>query len=180
MKCYSQASSDVLETHIARMQAEHHPDLQGVTIGALFVFDTESSEPVLMHQGYGALAVVRITPMRERALGVADAVIVVDRSSWLGLKALQRDALIDHELEHLRRAIDEDTGKAKFDALNRPKLRMRHHDHQLGWFDSIARRHGENSPEMLQAKQLLQQTQQLYFDFGQVVQNRTPASAGTH
>lgn len=172
MKTYSAASADLLK-RIERMQEEHHPDLAKVTVGALFVFDDEKSESVLKHQGYPAAAVVRITPLKDRALGLADAIVVVDRAYWAGLGAAQMNALIDHELEHLTTVVDPDTGKRKFDGLDRPKLAMRQHDHQLGWFDAVARRHGEASPEICQARQLLEQTKQLYFDFGQVIAARS-------
>jgi hypothetical protein len=172
MKTYSAASADLLK-RIERMQAEHHPDLAKVTVGALFVFDDEKSESVLKHQGYPAAAVVRITPLKDRALGLADALIVVDRTHWQKLGPAQMNALIDHELEHLTTVLDPDTGKPKFDGQNRPKLQMRQHDHQLGWFDAIARRHGEASPEICQARELLEQTKQLYFDFGQVIAARS-------
>lgn len=165
MKTYSAASQD-LATCIANMQAQHHEDLVDVAIGALFVFDSESNEPVLSHHGYPASAMVRIAPLRERALGVADAVIIVDRATWQTLSAPQKDALIDHELQHLARVENSKDGGKAFDALDRPKLAMRRHDHQLGWFDAIAQRHGQASPEMRQAKQLLAVSQQLYFDFG--------------
>lgn len=177
MKTYSAASSD-LEQHIARMLAEHHTDLDGVTVSALFVFDEESSEPVLKHQGYPAGAVVSIVPVKQRVLGVADALIVVDRSYWQTLSARQRDALVDHELTHLTRVIaeatDEEPEHPKCDSIGRPKLAMRQHDHQLGWFDDIARRHGDASPEMRQAKQLLESTQQLYFDFASIPAPNSP------
>lgn len=171
MKTYSESSSDV-DASINRMLKSYHDELRDVTIGALFVFDEEGSEPVLKFQGYPAAAVVKITGLRDRALGIADAVITVDRATWQTLSAPQKDALIDHELEHLERVLDEETERPKFDSLDRPKLRLRRHDHQLGWFDSVAARHGEASMEMRQAKQLMTQTQQLmtqtqqlYFDF---------------
>lgn len=172
MKTYSAASADLLK-RIERMQAEHHPDLAKVTIGALFVFDDEKSESVLKHQGYPAAAVVRITSLKDRALGISDALIVVDRAHWSSLDAARMNALVDHELEHLTTVLDLDTGKPKFDGMDRPKLSMRQHDHQLGWFDAIARRHGEASPEIVQARALLEQTKQLYFDFGQVIAARS-------
>lgn len=165
MKTYSASSAD-LEKVIDRMKSEHHPDLDSVSVSALFVFDDESGEQLLKHQGYPAAAVVSITPVRQRALGVADAVIVVDRAEWTSLTAAQRDALIDHELTHLTRVVDEETGRPKCDAVDRPKLAMRRHDHQLGWFDEVAKRHGEASAEMRQARSLVAQTGQMYFDFG--------------
>lgn len=168
MKTYSTASEDVL-SHIARMHSQYHPELENVTVGALFVFDDETGEPALKHQGYLAAAVVSITPTKQRALGVPDAVIVVDRAHWLTLTAPQRDALMDHELEHLDRVISKDTEDSpaapQFDSIGRPKLALRRHDHQFGWFDDVARRHGDASPEIRQAKALVAMTSQLYFDF---------------
>lgn len=176
MKTYSAASQD-LASCIERMQQQHHADLEDVAIGALFLFDDESPDHVLTHQGYPCAAVVRITPLRQRALGVPDAVIVVDRAGWQSMKPAERDALIDHELQHLARVEDSKAGGPAFDALNRPKLAMRRHDHQLGWFDVIAQRHGQASPEMRQAKQLLKVSQQLYFDFG-TARSSDAAAAG--
>lgn len=169
MKTYSAPSDDVLG-HITRMHQQYHPEIEDATVGALFVFDDETGEACLKHQGYAAAAVVSITPTKQRALGVADAIIVIDRATWLTLAAKQRDALIDHELEHLDRVISKDTEDSpaapQFDSLGRPKLAMRRHDHQFGWFDDIARRHGDASPEVAQARNFLAVTQQLYFDFG--------------
>jgi hypothetical protein len=163
MKTYSQApdASDCIE----KIQSAHHEHLEDVTVSALFVFDTESSDPVLKHQGYPAGAVVRITPLKDRAVGIADATIVIDRAGWLALSQRQRDALIDHELTHLTRVTDKESGDPVFDALDRPKLAMRRHDHQFGWFDEVAQRHGEASPEVRQARHLMESSGQLYFDF---------------
>lgn len=165
MKSYSVASEDV-DRLIEQVRSEYYsPDLDGVTIAALFVYDLEATEPVLMHGGYPAQAVCRITPVRDRALGVADAVIVIDRSNWLSLNVRERIALLDHEIHHLERVVDEDTELPKCDAVDRPKLRIRKHDRQLGWFDVIAQRHGDASAEVRQAKQMIAETGQMYFDF---------------
>jgi hypothetical protein len=163
MKTYSQAP-DVTDT-IEKIQTDHHEDLEGVTVTGLFAFDTESSEPVLKHGGYPAGAVVHITPLKDRALGVADATIVVDRAGWLALSQRQRNALLDHELTHLTRKVDKESAGPVCDALDRPKLVMRRHDHQFGWFDEVAQRHGEASPEVRQARVLMEISGQLYFDF---------------
>lgn len=167
MKTYS-AAPDVCDC-IEKIRGQHHEDLKGVTIVGLFAFDLESSLPVLKHQGYDAGAVVRITPLKDRALGVSDATIVVDRAGWLSLSQRQRDALIDHELTHLAVKTEEEEGAKEpaivFDAIGRPKLLMRKHDHQFGWFDEVAQRHGQASPEVRQAKRLMESSGQLYFDF---------------
>lgn len=156
-KTYSTVSDEVTRI-IENMRSEYHLELIGITIAALFVYDLEASEPVLTHGGYPAQAVVRLTPVRDRALGVADAVIVLDRSNWLTLTAPQRDALIDHELHHLELVVNEETGTPQWDAVDRPKLAIRKHDHQFGWFDAVAERHGDASPEVRQAKQLIAAT----------------------
>lgn len=163
MKTYSQAPD--IDTTIGKIQLKHHEDLKDVTVSGLFVFDTETTLPCLKHQGYPAGAVVRITPLKDRALGISDATIVIDRAGWLALSQRQRDALVDHELTHLARKVDKDTGEMVFDALDRPVLKMKKHDHQYGWFDEVAQRHGEASPEVRQARRLMEHRGQLYFDF---------------
>lgn len=165
MKTYSQAPD--VESCIEKIRSAHHRELEDVSISALFAFDAEeSSKAVLAHQGYPAAAICRITPLRDRALGVADAQIVVERSSWISLSQRQRDALIDHELTHITRKVDEENDDEPLsDVLGRPKLVMRKHDHQFGWFDEVAKRHGQASPEVRQARKILEATGQLYFDF---------------
>jgi hypothetical protein len=165
VKTYSQASDDVLRIIEAIRSQYHSPDLDGVIIGARFVYDTEASEPVLKHGGYPAQAVCRITPVADRAMGMPDALITIDRSNWISLTPAQRNALIDHEITHLERAVEKETGLPKFDAVDRPKLKMRRHDHQLGWFDRVADRHGKASAEVRQATALMQESGQIYWDF---------------
>jgi hypothetical protein len=172
-KRYSQASGDVTD-RIVQLREKHHAELKDVTIDGLFIFDDESSDPVLMHQGYPAAGLARIVPLRDRAAGLSDCQIIVDRATWQGLAGEQKNALIDHELNHFEPAIDKH-GKRKFDALDRPKMRIRKHDWQLGWFDCIAERHGEASLEVMTARQLVAESGQLYFDF--VSFTTTPAAS---
>ncbi len=165
MKTFSDASEDVLISQ-EQMTKAHHEELRKVKVTALFIYDDEEPKQVLMHQGYRAAAMIRICSLRERASGTADAVMIVDRACWLEMSKPQRDALVDHELMHLELVEDEQTGKTKYDAIGRPKLRMRKHDHQFGWFDAVALRHKEASIEVSQARALIASTGQLYFDFG--------------
>lgn len=164
MKTYS-AAPDASMT-IEDMQDTYHSELQHVNVAALFVFDTDASEPVLKHQGYPAQAVVRITPIRERALGMADATIVIDRSNWLTLSQRQRYALVDHELTHLVRVLDNETGTPVCDVLDRPKLKIRPHDMQIGFFTEVLQRHGDASYEARVTRQMFEVVSQLNFDFG--------------
>lgn len=161
-KQYSAVSEDVLR-RIERLREKHYAELEGVTICGLFVFNGES-EHVLMHHGYPALAVIKKTPTVQRAAGLADALLVIDRYTWSSLVGAQMDAAIDHELHHLVRELD-DAGKPTFDSVDRPKISIRLHDHNFGWFDEIAARHGAASIEVMQASALMKAAGQLYFDF---------------
>lgn len=162
-KQYAQVGID-LTRRIDRVRAEYHPLLKRVTVGALFVFGDEEAA-VLEHQGYPAAAVIKIVGTKERAAGMADALLVVDRYVYGGLTDPQRDAMVDHELYHLEPVIDEHTEKPKLDSLGRPQLTLRRHDRQFGWFDEVAQRHGDNSLEVIQAKSIVASTRQLYFPF---------------
>lgn len=164
MKTYSQAPD--ADTCIEKIHAAHHEDLDGVTVSALFVFDNETTLPCLKHQGYPAGAVVRITPLKDRALGIADATIVIDRAGWLALSQRQRDALVDHELTHLNRKVDKETGEQLVDVLERPKLAMRKHDIQVGFFKEVLERHGDASYEARATRQIFEMVSQMQFDFG--------------
>lgn len=53
--------------------------------------------------------------------------------------------------------------KPILDDAGRPKLRLRHHDRSFGWFDEVAKRHGDESHEVRQAKQFADEAGQLYF-----------------
>jgi hypothetical protein len=98
--------------------------------------------------GYKALAIVKVTTLRERTLGQADAVITIDGDKWPDLTAAEQKALIDHELEHLEPHCDRKTGEPLKDDRGRPRLYCRLHDWQLGGFDAVARRHKEHSIEV--------------------------------
>ena len=76
----------------------------------------------------------------------------------------KKDALLDHELYHLEVQRNKH-GKPKLDCNRRPKLTMRLHDRQYGWFDEIAQRHGSASIECQQAMGLYLAGKQTYFQF---------------
>lgn len=164
-KAYGKAGLDVLR-RIKNLRDKHHEDLKDVTLAALFVYDDDQDQHVLSHRGYPAIAITKIVPLRDRAAGLPDAMIVIDRHTYGTLTAKQMDAMLDHELHHLELVVDDKTGTPKCDAIGRPKLAMRKHDHSFGWFDEIARRHGQHSIEVMQASALVETTGQLYFEWG--------------
>lgn len=158
----------------------HHPLRDaGLLIECLFAHATtdDNGDKVgvaLKHQGYPCAAVVKIIGLKERTAGRADVEIVIDGDRWDEWSDEEKDALIDHELEHLELKLDKD-GLLVRDDLDRPKLRLRKHDQQFGWFDAIARRHGAASFEAKQATEFFNNPdrKQMYlFDAGYLESKR--------
>jgi Putative phage metallopeptidase len=181
-KTYEDAPVELTTTIIDARQMWHPVlDRCEVTASALLEadYDKDSGElcSSLVVGGYPAAAMVKITPLRDRALGVADAVIVVDARWWADHPdELERRALIDHELTHLevcsdpagRVTIDGDgelVGKPVSDDRGRPKLRIRKHDFVIGGFIEVARRHKQRAVEVQQVEMLQNSLGQWAWDF---------------
>jgi hypothetical protein len=124
-----------------------HPDLDE---------DGAPKGPPVTLNGYPCAAKVKITAPKDRAKGCGDAEILIDHDLYQELPDAERDALLDHELQHL-----ESTGE--FDDMGRPKLTMRLHDHSFGWFDAIAARHGRASFELRQFERFQRETYGLFW-----------------
>lgn len=170
MSSYKKAPAEVGQI-VERMLEKYHTPLKdaGVTVDCLLAFPNtdengDSVGPAIKHQGYAANAVVRVVNLRDRTKGMGDVEIIVDGEQWDTWSADQKDALIDHELEHLELREDKD-GLIIRDDLNRPKLRIRKHDHQFGWFDSVARRHGKASFEVAQYERFQEAHRQQWLPF---------------
>jgi len=157
---YTEANAEVSD-RIARMMAQFHGELHtaGVTIEALFATSEEGA--AVKHHGYACLAKVKINSYELRVQSHHDAKITIDRTGWDNLNPSERDALIDHELEHLKVQTDEHK-VVQTDDLGRPKLRIQLHDQQFGWFDCIARRHGPASQEVQQYEAFARTKKQLW------------------
>lgn len=165
MSTFTIADDDTLRLFDVAMKT-HHTRLvtAGVrvsVIAAAAPIDEDTNEPVgeaLKHHGYPCMACVRIIKHSDRVQGMADAEIKIDGDRWPLLSREEKIAVFDHELTHLELVGDVDDG-------GRPKLKMRLHDHQLGWFDEVAERHGKFSIEQQQAQQLVDDCDQTYFAF---------------
>jgi hypothetical protein len=141
------------ESHAPLIEAKVNVDL----IFAYCDRDDETNEPLneaIMHQGVKAYGLSRILGLKDRVMGRGDAEIILDADWWHGTASeeMQR-ALLDHELHHLALKIVK--GQVMYDVHGRPKLRLRKHDIQVGWFTCIAARHGKHSIEQLQAKTIM-------------------------
>lgn len=157
----------------ARMMDKYHGELRdaGVTIDYLFAKKKPDSngeiDPevhALKLHGYPVAAMVRANSYKNRVLGHSDAEIIIDGDRWDEWSAEEKDALIDHEIEHLELKTDKD-GLLRRDDLDRPMLRVKLHDHEFGWFDSIARRHGKHSFEVQQYEKFREAHRQTWLNF---------------
>ena len=162
MITYTPADSDVLD-RVARLMAAHHGMLveYGVRIDCLFAHpdldeDGVPKGPPVTLNGYTCAAKVKITSPKDRAKGCGDAEILIDHDVYQELSDAERDALLDHELQHL-------DAVSEFDDMGRPKLKMRLHDHSFGWFDVIVARHGRASFECQQFERFYRGTFQPFW-----------------
>jgi hypothetical protein len=175
MKIYSDASKDV-RTRVTALVKKYYPELLkvGLKIDLQFVTSDDEEPALSVGGGYPAKAIIRKIPARDRHMGLGDCRIEIDEDIYEGMNDAERDALLDHELYHLELVLDKNR-KPKPDGAGRPKLALKLHDRQFGWFDAIARRHGAASTEVQQAKQLIHETGQMYF---QLDENVEPIATG--
>jgi len=141
----------------------HKPTLEsGVKLDLVFAFpdyDETTGEPVndaLKKNGVKALGVTRIVNLKDRSKGLGDAEICLDGHWWERAEEAEQRALLDHELHHI-------VPTKKTDDLGRPKLKLRKHDVDIGWFAIIAQRHGARSQERKQAASMVEVYGQFFF-----------------
>ena len=125
-------------------------------------------------RGHRAYGLSKIINLKDRAKGNGDAEILIDHDFWVTIPEAQQRALLDHELNHIQVCVTK-TGVAKLDDLGRPKLKLRKHDIEVGWFSSVAQRHGVHSMEQIQAKQILDSDGQYLWP--QLVQGETQVAS---
>lgn len=153
-----QPAPDAINDLVTELVNEYHPELaeNNVRIDVLMALpdldkDGEPKDrPAVTHNGYPALAKVRICPPRDRAKGYGDAEITIDDAQFMLMEPDERKALIDHELYHIQVKHKDDD--VVLDKYGRPALKLRKHDHEYGWFDAIAERWQQNSQEWQQAR----------------------------
>ena len=152
MPIYESAGDDVREI-VAEVMEKYHGQLHeaGVEIAVKMAVAKRDKDgrprlPALKVRGVPANGAIRVTTPLERSMDVGDAIMLLDGEQWPDWSDAQRRALIDHELTHL---IVADTGDDDKDTddYGRPKLSIRPHDREFGWFDEVAKRHGEHSFE---------------------------------
>lgn len=138
-----------------------------VKIDFLFAFaevgaDGDSKGFALMKHGIRALGITRKLSIKDRVMGRGDAEVCLDGDWWKEQTAARQKALLDHEMHHIEVKLDEH-GAVIRDDLKRPKLKLRKHDVEVGWFAMVAGRHGSNSLEIEQAKLVMDSYGQLFW-----------------
>jgi hypothetical protein len=116
----------------------------------------------LTKNGIKALGITRKIPIKDRVLGRGDAEIALDGDYWGNASEEEQAALLDHELHHVAVQTDKN-GNAQFDDIGRPKIKLRKHDVEVGWFRIIAERHGIASQERQQAKAIMDKIGQYFW-----------------
>lgn len=154
MSWYSIANEEVNLT-IQEVMKKNHRDLhaEGVTITAMIARSEEG--PAIKVRGCEAAGCIRITKLMERTLGLGDALMILDGERLDAWSSKRLQAVIDHELRHLMLARNKKTGLIQHDDEGRPKLRLRPHDFEFGWFARTAELYGEESYEVSQAREIV-------------------------
>lgn len=169
---HAPAAVDVL---VGKVMEKYHGPLheEGVTVAVLMVGPTtdangNSSGPPLKRNGFPCCAIIKATGTKQRAAGLADVILEIDEDRWKQFSEAQQAALVDHELCHLQVAKDKD-GQIIRDDQDRPRLRTRPHDAEIGWFDEVVRRHSEAALEWMGFHSLSKRFEQLNLPFMRAV-----------
>jgi len=114
----------------------HHPDLKMLKIAYLFREEASISQDKVV-----AGMACKPSP-RDYALHKVDAIVEIAKDVWEEASPQFRQALMDHELSHIRVVMDADTGTPKMDeATNKIMVRIAHHD--IEEFEGVLQRHGD-------------------------------------
>lgn len=151
---------------IYEVMEKYHNELyqHKVKLGILFALASEEGH-ALKHHGYPAAATIRIVPLKDRITKQYDVELMLDADFWRSNEESKKTALIDHELSHVElkrkkpqkpkkrppgeenESDEQETppdpkGDVMFDDYNRPMLRTKKGDYNVGdGFLSVIRRH---------------------------------------
>lgn len=158
---YESAPTEVREmlSELLRSWDVHKPLLDcGVTIQVQMAYPEKDEDgnpkgdAIKLH-GRKALGLCEIINEQNRASGMKDARITLDGDAWADMSVARQKALLEHECYHLSVNINKN-GVLQLDSNGRPKLRLRKHTVEIGWFAAVAERHGSASGECQQAQQI--------------------------
>jgi hypothetical protein len=160
---------DELKNELLCKFPEHKPLLDArVTVDMVFAYGKRDEKTdklksfAMVRNGNRVLGMARKISLKQRALGRGDAEIALDADWWKEATEPQRASLLDHELHHLGVSLTKSFAVNR-DDLGRPKLYLRPHDYDFGWFAIIAKRHGSSAGEVQQAKTIADEHGQYFW-----------------
>lgn len=148
-------SDGYIRSLVEEVMRLYHPDLveYKISIDLIDAYDSKG-EAAVMHHGLPAYAVIRTIPLKDRVMGRGDVEITFDANRVARMSERQKRALIDHELTHLEFKLNKD-GEKTVDDIGRYLFKMKPHDREFGWFESVAMRWGKDSIESVQAREMV-------------------------
>jgi hypothetical protein len=161
MPTYQRANDGILAM-MEEIREKFHGQLTeaDVSTGLLLAYgsrnqDGERTSDALTKGGLRLAGLAKVVGLRERTAGLPDTLVVMDGDRWDDWSEEKQKALIDHELTHFEVQFEpEIPGVWKTDDLGRPIVKIKPHDFEVGWFESVARRWGVSSFEVEQASQI--------------------------
>lgn len=160
--CKEQAPQD-LHDMVYRIMEKYHKHLReaGVIVTVLFAWAVDKYGETLIHapaikvRGQAALAVIRKSNARDRALGSGDVIMEIDRSAWKNeLSDTSKESLLSHELSHVDLKYEKKSGLPVATVEGRPAIVMEYHDFETGIFLDNIRRYGKDSVDFLSVRDM--------------------------
>lgn len=139
-----------------------------VSITFVRAFDKDDEPiPSLKFAGANAVALVKLVSPERKLRIPFDAEIKIDGYLWDELTELSKDALIDHELNHLQVKTDAN-GVPILDDQNNAKLKLVPDDFVLTGFFNVIRHYGENANEYQSVSRITESVSQALESAAQV------------
>lgn len=136
---------------LTRVMAQYHHELTDaqtrVSLNMVKSFDHDDEpEPALKHFGHYCEAYVKLVSRRRKLRIAFDAEIDIDGHMWEEKNDRQKEALLDHELSHVK-VVTDSHGIPKRDEDERVQLKLVPDDIMLTGFLSVIRHYGEQAGE---------------------------------
>lgn len=155
---------------LAKVVEKYHPDKTELKFGVLMLSSvdkegTPDGKYPLKWNGFAASAKVKLVPAKDRLFKNIDVEIHIDAHTWRAIDEAKQIAILDHEVEHVcvLDTSDDSTENVNDDTKSKYKLKLKPDDYAIWGCESIIRRHGNNSMEVMSAKRLREQLGDILF-----------------
>ncbi len=117
--------------------------------------------PALKHHGTPAVAMIKRSNAEDRALDGPDILIEIDQNRWDERGERGRCAILAHELRHIEFKRDKG-GVIKYDAYDRPQIKLVPDDWTLTGFRDVAEWYGEDAAEVQAVRNVVETIQAVH------------------